>query len=157
MRIPAPFVCVLLFACAGPAAAADDGLGRLFHTPAERALLDAAREAVDLPADLPAPAAGSAVIESAPLPARPPAPVTVNGVVQREHGPSTAWINGEAGTRAELEAMEGGELRIGRGVIELRGAQATRARVKPGQVFDPVQGRVVESFDQSAAPPTPVP
>ncbi len=157
MRSPVSFVCVLLLACSASAAAADDGLGRLFHTPAERALLDATREAVDLPTDLPEPAAGSAVIESVPLPPRPAAPVTVNGVVLRERGPSTAWINGEAGTRGELEALDGGDLRIGRGVVEMRGAEATRARVKPGQVFDPVQGRVVESFEQSVAPPQPAP
>jgi len=151
-----PVACAVAFAVSG-VAAADDGLGRLFHTPAERALLDATREAVELPADLSAPAAGPAAAASAPPPAPPTAPVTVNGIVQRERGPSTAWINGATGTRGELEAIDGGQLRIGRGAVELGGTQATRARVKPGQVFDPVQGRVVESFEQSVAPLPPAP
>lgn len=147
-------------------ATADEDLGRLFHTPAERALLDAAREAVALPLDVPVEAPGPTV-PSAPGDDAPAAaaPVTVNGVVQRERGPSTAWINGAAGTRVELEARDGGQVRIGRGVVEIGGERhgaardvpATRARVKPGQVFDPAQGRVVESFEQSVAPPRPAP
>jgi hypothetical protein len=154
VRSLVPVVCALAFTASG-VAVADDGLGRLFHTPAERALLDATREAVDLPAELSTPSAGPPATASAPPP--PTAPVLVNGIVQRERGPSTAWINGEVGTRGELEAIDGGQLRIGRGAVELSGAQSTRARVKPGQVFDPVQGRVVESFEQSVAPSPPAP
>ncbi len=156
MRSLVPFACALAFTVSG-VAAADDGLGRLFHTPAERALLDATREAADLPPDVPGPTGGPAATVSAPPPVAPTAPVAVNGIVQRERGPSTAWINGEPGTRGELEAIDGGQLRIGRGAVEMVGDQATRARVKPGQVFDPVQGRVVESFEQPVAPSLPAP
>jgi len=155
VRSLVPVVCALAFTASG-VAVADDGLGRLFHTPAERALLDATREAVDLPAELSTPSAGPPATASA-LPLPPTEPVVVNGIVQRKRGPSTAWINGEVGTRGELEAIDGGQLRIGRGAVELSGAQSTRARVKPGQVFDPVQGRVVESFEQSVAPSPPAP
>ena len=160
MRVRVPLAWALCVLALG-VATADDDLGRLFHTPAERALLDAAREAVAPPVDLPGPAVAPAPGDSPPAPAPTAAPVTVNGIVQRERGPSTAWINGAAGTRVELEARDGGEVRIGRGVLELGGAQrdtpSTRARVKPGQVFDPAQGRVVESFEQSVAPPWPAP
>ena len=166
MRGLVPFVCLVCALCVlACEAVADDGLGRLFHTPAERALLDASREAVDLPVDEAGPAAERALVDSAPPLAPPTAPVTVNGIVRRERGPSTAWINGTAGTRVELEARDGGHLRIGRGSVEIGGerrgaaldAPATRARVKPGQVFDPVQGRVVESFEQSVTPSRPAP
>ncbi len=140
------------------AAAAEDGLGRLFHTPSERALLDASRErgapgAVPdtAPATAPpAPPADAGEATSAPA----PAPLSVDGLVLRRRGPSTAWLDGRPGTRAELAAGTSREIRIRRGEVEVGGAGEARARIKPGQVFDPALGRVVESFERPAAPAT---
>lgn len=143
---------VLLGLLAGPAPA--DELGRLFFTQAERARLDAERSA-------PSPADVDAKGEPPPSVATPREPalaalpsLTVNGLVLRAHGPSTAWINGTPGTRRELataRGLEAGrELRIGRDAVEIEESHA-RARVKPGQTFEPLAGRVVESFESAPA------
>lgn len=127
--------------------AADD-LGRLFFTPDERARLDAERTA-----SIEAPAAASvmppppAVVDA--LPETPPAPVTLNGIVLRGDGPSTAWVNGLPATRRELAAREDRQLRITRDGVEVVD-EAARAQVRPGQTFDPVQGRVSEAFEATA-------
>lgn len=140
------------------AAAADDGLGRLFHTPSERALLDASRERATpgaVPDSAAAPAAPSPALDAVgPTPAAAPAPLSVDGLVLRHRGPSTAWLDGRPGTRAELAAGTSREIRIRRGEVEVGGAGELRARIKPGQVFDPALGRVVESFEHPAAPAT---
>lgn len=134
--------------CTGAAPARD--LGRLFFTPEERAELDAARRAPLVAADEttePA-AAPPELAPDAPPVAAPP--LTVNGLVRRAHGPSTAWINGAPGTPGELVQDDGRRLRIGPDAVEL-GAAAARARVKPGQTYDPAAGRVVESFERAPA------
>ncbi|MGE3771375.1 MAG: hypothetical protein AB7I32_00495 [Gammaproteobacteria bacterium] len=141
---------LVLALCVNAAAARD--LGRLFFTPAERAALDAARSAPPLAAADEAPEPAAAPPEPAPdaAPASAAAPLTVEGLVLRAHGPSTAWVNGTPGTRSELAHADGGKLRIARDAVELDAA-AARARVKPGQIYDPRAGRVVESFER--APP----
>ena len=135
---------LLAFLLLSAAAHAED-LGRLFFTPAERARLDAERRALAVaPAPLPASPLPSAR-EDTPgdLPSAPVEPITVNGLVWRAHGPSTAWINGIPGTRGDRLAREGQALRIGRDSVDIA-EDAARARVKPGQTFEPADGRVVE-------------
>jgi len=147
MRASTTVLGVLLFAV-GAAALADD-LGRLFFTPEERAGLDAARNApptdVAQPAD-DAPTAQAPAVEVTGLPAPP---VTVNGLVLRAEGPSTAWVNGAPSTRQELGADPARDLRIARDAVEVDAAEI-RARVKPGQTFDPAAGRVIEGFERAA-------
>lgn len=141
------------------AALADDGLGRLFHTPGERALLDASREHRAAPAaatgaDVPEPPEAAAGAGSA-VPAgdgREQAPVAVDGLVLRRRGPSTAWIDGSPATRAELAAGGSRDVRIGRGEVEVDAGGDLRARVRPGQVFDPTLGRVIERFERDEGP-----
>ncbi len=146
---------LLLAFCSGSASALD--LGRLFFTPAERARLDAERSAPPAAAvDAPT---GQAILPIETGPHEPPPaaePLTVNGLVLRAHGPSTAWVNGTPGTRGELAHDDGRRLRIARDAVELS-EQQTRARVKPGQTYDPLAGRVVEGFERapSAAPAAP--
>jgi len=153
-----PRVLLLVASLAASAASgADDSLGRLFFTPGERARLDASRGASAAPAeDPPAPETPTPDLPPA-LPMTPPAPVAVNGLVRRERGPSTAWINGAAGTRADLAPTAGKEVRIGRHAVEVTDSADTRARVKPGQIFDPAQGRVVEAFEHRTPPQRPTP
>lgn len=135
--------------CAGSVSALD--LGRLFFTPEERARLDAERSAppavaVDAPAELP-PSPSEPAADEPPAAAEP---LTVNGLVLRAHGPSTAWVNGTPGTRSDLAHDEIRRLRIARDAVELSEPQA-RARVKPGQTYDPLAGRVVEGFERAPA------
>jgi len=137
-----------------PLVQAEDRLGRLFFTLAERAQLDALRAG---PADTPLPVPDIALPVPAPTPDAPPpasAPVAVNGLVIRERGPAMAWINGAAGTRRDLELSAGQEVRIGRRAVDVMDHADMRARVKPGQVFEPAQGRVVEAFEQPGPTPT---
>jgi len=84
-------VAALLLACLGIPAAHAGSLGRLFFTPEQRAQLDYnyARNA---------PAEGDA----SPF-------LTVNGIVQKNGGPRTVWINGvsqAAGNRGERNPAE---------------------------------------------------
>ncbi|HMM74291.1 MAG TPA: hypothetical protein PJ986_01195 [Gammaproteobacteria bacterium] len=141
----------LLVLALGAGAAPARDLGRLFFTPEERAQLDAARRAPPVAAadEATEPAAPPELAPDAPRAAASP-PLTVNGLVRRAHGPSTAWINGAPGTPGELVQDDGRRLRIGQDAVEL-GAAAGRARVKPGQTYDPAAGRVVESFERAPA------
>lgn len=142
-------VLLLLMLATGSASAVE--LGRLFFTPEERARLDAERSAEPAAAVEPRPAPPVPPSDATPDEALPPqAPLTVNGLVLRAHGPSTAWVNGAPGTRGELVDDAGRRLRIARDAVEVQ-APETRARIKPGQTYDPGAGRVVESFER--APP----
>lgn len=114
----------LLFA-AGAAHAADE-LGRLFFTPAQRAALDARRQA-RLP-DKPAEAAIAS-------------PITrLDGYVKRSRGRSTVWMNGESLSESSPEAprIEG----PGRGVSVTVGESGRRVRLKPGEALDRGNGEV---------------
>lgn len=71
--------CLLCICLVLPGAGAADELGRLFHSPAERTALDAARRA-----DRQRPTASA------------PAQVRIDGYVQGSGGHGTVWVNGEA-------------------------------------------------------------
>src|SRR5262245_58117558 len=70
----------LLIGC--PAAASTGEIGRLFHSAAERAALDALRNAKSLP--------------HKPAAAKPAQSAQVDGYVVRPDGKSTLWLNGNA-------------------------------------------------------------
>lgn len=72
-----PLVVCVLSALPALAAAPDDKLGRLFHTPQQRAVLDDLRS-------------HNAKIR----PGQDNSRVTLNGIVRRNGGASTVWING---------------------------------------------------------------
>lgn len=136
-------------------AAAEDGLGRLFYTPDERATLDASRNGLRLPSELPSPPQAPAVTAAIAAPPAPVAAVRIDGMVVRGKGPSTAWINGQAGTRSDLSVPGGQQISIGRHAVDVTEQQSgARATIKPGQVYDPAAGRVLESFEHADAPPT---
>ena len=119
---------ILLSACS--AARSADELGRLFFTPAERAALDARRNA-HVP-DRP----------SAPIAA---SPVTrIDGYVRRSQGPSTVWVNGESlpegvsgAPRIEPRAHDGAP-RVSVSV----GEHGNRVNLKPGELLDRGTGEV---------------
>ncbi len=92
---------VLLLACfALPAAAAD--LGRLFYTPAQRALLENARS--------------RNITQSAAITTNPGGALTYNGVVLRSDGRATRWVDGRpqpapgALYRSDGRALEPGQV-----------------------------------------------
>ena len=91
-------VTIALLAAAGAAGAAEQPIGRLFFTPAERAQLDAARSAKRV-----------AEPATASKPAVPPPPetqiITYSGIVRRSDGKSILWLNSRA--TDEKEALSG--------------------------------------------------
>ena len=132
-----PLVAACLFASDLAVVGAQD-LGRLFSTPQERDRLDALRRSGE--------------------PASPEAPVssrlTVNGLVMRELGPDSVWINGERVSRS-------GRTREG---IRVRGEAGARVRVtlprgagtvrlKAGQKVDLATGTVRDAYEADPAVP----
>lgn len=124
---------------------AEDRLGRLFLTPAERSNLDYVRQTSKPPdriikAEANEPADG----ESAPRPLA--STVTVQGYVKRSDGKGTVWVN-----RQPLrETSSLGDINVGRlgeadGRVRLKLSGAGKeVALKAGQTYDPVTGAVVE-------------
>jgi len=126
-----------LTASAQAPTAAEPAPGRLFHTPAQRAELDRARDR---------PPAESARPRASPPPA--PATLSVEGVVRRDDGQSTVWINRQP-TRAPADTggVRIGPVRDAAGEVELRVPESgRRLRVKVGQEADPASGEVRDHY-----------
>ncbi|KAB8045011.1 hypothetical protein [Janthinobacterium aquaticum] len=123
-------------------------LGRLFSTPAQRAELDARRNAADQPqAMLAAPPA------PAPAPAALPPPVELNGLVQRSSGRSTVWLNQQAQQEpynrlAPEQAQQEPYNRLAPeqgGTLTLQLSNGQSVLLRPGQRYDPLRRQVVEA------------
>ena len=132
MRLSLVTACLLV---AHPDAAA---LGRLFSTPQERAHLDAVRRSAEdgSPGGTPA--------EQGPDSAR----LRVDGLVVRERGPGSVWINGEwvnrdGRTREGIRVLgeAGGRVKI----LLPHGAAAVR--LKAGQHVDLATGTVRDAYE----------
>ena len=130
-------------ACMVGTAMAADGLGRLFFAPAQRAQLDTARaqHARRLP--------GAADTE----PAAPQGPevVTYSGMVRRDDGKSTVWINGKPVTAPTRD----GDVSVAGvrrdGAVSVAVPQAARsASLKVGQSMDVTSGTIEESYARRA-------
>jgi hypothetical protein len=134
------------------AACAQDALGRLFFTPAQRAQIDEARRR---------PAAPEPVREAVVAPAQPqpqPQSVSVDGIVRRNDGQATVWVNRKPTAAPEQagavrigpvrDASDGADLRLPDG--------GRRVRIKVGQEVDVQSGRIQERYRQPAAAPQPV-
>jgi hypothetical protein len=139
MTLPASVVAVWL--ATSPAHAADP-TGRLFFTPQQRAILDAARvrSPVPEPELTPAP-----VVAQPELPPPPPARVTVNGIVRRSDGSETLWVNDKV---LQNRQMTGG-VAVG-GVdgnrVSVRLPEGGSVSVKVGQTVEPSSGKVTETY-----------
>ena len=122
-------------------------LGRLFSTPQERAHLDAVRRR----AEHGPPGGNGTQEEQAPDSAR----LRVDGLVVREHGPGSVWINGEwvnrdGRTREGIRVLgeAGGRVKI----LLPHGTAAIR--LKAGQHVDLATGTVRDAYeaDDAVAP-----
>lgn len=118
-----------LFACA---AAQADSLGRLFHTPEQRAVLDQVRRGTP---------AGALAADNSPADG---SGVTVNGIVTRSDGQRSTWVNGhlEHGGGKESNSQR---MRLPNGDV----------RLKVGQHIDPATGQVTESYRRPPPPAAP--
>lgn len=114
-----------------------DGLGRLFMTGQERTEIDRLRASGPRSED-PASSMSPNRFSSAAL--------RLDGVVRRSDGPDTLWVNGEH--------MAGDGRMDARDRVRVPAASAGRSIwMKPGQVFDPDNGAVRESYQASQPGP----
>lgn len=119
---------------------AQDKLGRLFFTPAERASLDNQRK-------LAADEANRPVRRDPQLPkAPPPRMLTLNGVVRRSDGEATIWVNNQpvSDRFQDVDVMPGSITREAVGV-QLPGG-GRRIKLKVGQSVDSSTGEVEENY-----------
>jgi hypothetical protein len=118
-------LCTTLSLLAAPAPHAQtQQLGRLFNTPQERAQLDARRAGGDAP-----PAS------SAPTPLPPEKPLQVNGVVLRNGGQATVWVNQSPAPDSSVNVRKDRS-------VSLRLPSGRRIILKPGQSYDETTGTI---------------
>jgi hypothetical protein len=142
------WLCILLVAIAGNAAAADVALGRLFYTPEQRAALEEARRR-NIRAE-------EQAAEASKKP-RPDGPrtVTLNGVVRRSDGESVIWVNGKP---VENEINDGMRVRLTpdqTGVTVHDTEKGRTVRLKVGQHANLLTGKVEENYARRQAQPPP--
>jgi hypothetical protein len=140
-----------------------DSVGRLFFTPAQRARLDTRRaEALANANRPPAPP-----VATAPK-ALPPQVVTLNGVVRRNDGTTTVWVNGRPVNERFHEAdITTGSIARESVALDLASSRR-RVRLKVGQSVEATSGVIEEGYrrrrtlhsavvpaEPVAAPPTP--
>jgi hypothetical protein len=108
-------------------------LGRLFFSPAERAALDAEREA------------GA----TRPVAAKTPVPLRIDGYVRRSGGGATLWVNGAPLAGGSLEDVHMAPATGQPGeVVVTRRAQGSGLRVKVGSTFDAGSGAVLDAIEE---------
>ncbi len=130
---------LLVLAAAAPANAAEQAIGRLFYTPAERATLEDARRRNIRAEEL---AAQAKETPKEPLPRE----VVVTGVVLRSDGESFAWVNGKAVERETRDGLRVRHTAHPSGVVVYDPEKRRTVQVKVGQHADLQTGRVEESY-----------
>ncbi len=130
-------------ACAPHGALAADGLGRLFFAPAQRAQLDVARAQRDRRG-----AQTTEVEQPAP---QGPDVVTYSGVVRRNDGKSTVWVNGKPITERTRDS-DVNVLGVRRdGTVSVAVPQADRsASLRVGQSMEVTSGAIEEPYARRA-------
>jgi hypothetical protein len=144
------FVVYFALAASAPAAAqAQERLGRLFFTPAQRASLDVARSQ----------RARAALSTEKPEQEATPVPqtITYSGVLRRSDGKTTVWINNQAVHDRE---SAGAAAIVGRvrpdGSVTLQVPQSGRSvSLKPGQSVELLTGAVEEGYSRRVEAPKP--
>lgn len=131
---------------------AEEALGRLFFSPAERNRLDTARETAIANANRPR----QQVVASSPAIA-PSRVLTLNGIVRRSDGESTVWVNGapidSGSTAADLSIRN-----VGTNLAGIRITDVGRTiRLKVGQSAEAITGVVEESFERKHTLPAAAP
>ncbi|HEX9673853.1 MAG TPA: hypothetical protein VGA12_10495 [Burkholderiales bacterium] len=132
-------------------ASAQERLGRLFFTPAQRASLDVARSQRARAAV----ATEKSEVEATPVPQT----ITYSGVLRRSDGKTTVWINNQPVHDRE---SAGAAAIVGRvrpdGSVTLQVPQSGRSvSLKPGQSVELLSGAVEEAYSRRLEPPKPEP
>ena len=123
-------------------AAADDSLGRIFFTPAQRAALDAGKQ-IKQPK----------TAKRTPR-VRVPASITLNGIVVRSDGERTVWINervfqgnrNPSGLRVNPSARTPAVADI-----QIRDKRKS-VKLSVGQTYRRSSGEIIEAFESVAEP-----
>jgi hypothetical protein len=130
-----------------PAALGQDGMGRLFYTPAQRAQLDVARQQ-----NLRAPIATDQPEDAQQVPQQ----VTVNGMIRRNDGRSTVWVNNKM---YSPEALTGGPVDVqarGSNAVTLSLPQSGRSvDLKVGQSVEALSGQIADVYQSRSRTPPP--
>ena len=122
----------MILVCALPLAAQAETLGRLFHTPEQRAQLDLARKSTPLNATgEPDVASGQGL--------------SVSGIVTRSDGKRSTWVNG----RVEHDAAITNKQDRTQVWVKLPGGEV---KLKVGQSLDPATGQVAEGYRRPLPP-----
>lgn len=124
---------LIALALCGPAPCAT--LGRLFSSPAERALLDAVRQAGAADNTAAMPPAAMEQPAPAAIPEPPPEPVLFNGRVQRSTGKGTVWVNA-------VPQNDDGGAGPAQPTYSLRLPSGKEVILRPGQRYDPFEDKV---------------
>ena len=150
-KISLTVCCALAAALTSLPAPAQERLGRLFFTPAQRASLDIARSQR---------ARTALATEKTEQDATPvPQTITYSGVLRRSDGKTTVWINNQAVHDRE---SAGAAAIVGRvrpdGSVTLQVPQSGRSvSLKPGQSVELLSGAVEEGYSRRVEAPTPKP
>ena len=145
------FMCGLIFSFITQPTFADTtqpsirDLDRLFTTRHERAQLDSLRQRM---------AGGEMLTAPTTETSTPLATVKMQGIMQREKGKTVTWINGQSTLNSnhiddhirvtgQPQALRGANLNIDGQAVHL----------KPGQVWQPETGQIVESYKTKVATP----
>ncbi|HLF39525.1 MAG TPA: hypothetical protein VI545_07560 [Burkholderiales bacterium] len=143
--------CALAAAAISVPAPAQERLGRLFFTPAQRASLDVARSQ----------RARAALSTEKPEQEAAPVPqtITYSGVLRRSDGKTTVWINNQPVHDRE---SAGAAAIVGRvrpdGSVTLQVPQSGRSvSLKPGQSVELLSGTVEEGYSRKLEAPRPEP
>lgn len=123
---------VMILVCALPLVAQAETLGRLFHTPEQRALLDLARKSTPLNA-------------SGEMDAASGQGLSVSGIVTRSDGKRSTWVNG----RLEHDAAIANKQDRTQVWVKLPGGEV---KLKVGQSLDPATGQVAEGYRRPLPP-----
>lgn len=135
---------LLLIVCTACGVAQAEPLGRLFFTPEHRAQLDIARSH----------RSRNPTVEAAPE-EETPSTLVYSGIVQRNDGKSTVWINKRpvpgAATATELQGSA--RVQRDRAVRIILPQQKRSVTLKVGQSLELGTGEVTESYMRRTPPP----
>jgi hypothetical protein len=136
---------VALFYAVGHAQA-EDKLGRLFQTPAERANLDYLRQISAPPEKMNASTPENEDVDAMKTTEAVPSVIQLQGYVKRSDGKGTVWVNQQPVMEADKQAKIGVERMSSRdGKVRLKVPGSEKAVVlKAGQFYDPQTGAVVD-------------
>jgi len=155
----------LLLGCLLPAlAGAEEKLGRLFFTPAERVKLDYLRQTSKPPEKIvkgDEEAKEDEDVANVSKPAAPPV-VSIGGYVKRSDGKTTVWVNGQpVQEKTAAKDFEVGKLRSDTNQVQIKlPSTGQTVSLKAGQSYDPASGKVVDNLkdlpqqQQEVAPAT---